>query len=255
MSEAETGNSKQSDPMESLRELRDAYLDIWSKTMIEAVNTDGYAQASGAMLDSYLTLSAPYKEIFDKTTLQTLRQFGLPTSIDFSELAGRLTSIELRLDDLDAKLDRMGKLSTPSSEQSHEDVNAKLSDMEKLLNASAEQLRNDIDSKLARMEKLLSLSSEQLSNDLDVKLNRIEAMLTRPQPVHQAERKEPMEPITQPDLKPQTVSTPPAAPIRATVSKPTVPAAQAQPVSRTPPPALKTTASKPNRLDGKKGVK
>jgi|GraSoi2013_115cm_1033766.scaffolds.fasta_scaffold29702_2 hypothetical protein len=110
MSEAEAGNTNQSDPMETFRELRDAYLDLWSKSMVEAVNTEGYAQASGAMLDSYLTLSAPYRETFEKTILQTLQQLGLPTSLDFSGLAGRLTNIEMRLDDMDAKLDRIERL-------------------------------------------------------------------------------------------------------------------------------------------------
>ncbi len=131
MSEAEAGSTNQSDPMETFRELRDAYLDIWSKTMVEAVNTEGYAQASGAMLDSYLTLSAPYRETFEKTILQTLQQLGLPTSLDFSGLAGRLTNIEMRLDDMDAKLDRIEKLIVPSEQ--FNDVNAKLDRIEKLI--------------------------------------------------------------------------------------------------------------------------
>jgi tetrahydromethanopterin S-methyltransferase subunit G len=128
MSEAEAGNSSQSDPMEPFREMRDAYLDIWSKSMVEAVNTEGYAQASGAMLDSYLTLTAPYRETFEKSTLQTLQQLGLPTSADFAGLAGRLTNIEMRLDDMEAKLDRMEKLIV-SAEQFNE-IGAKLDRLE-----------------------------------------------------------------------------------------------------------------------------
>jgi tetrahydromethanopterin S-methyltransferase subunit G len=128
MSEAEAGNSNQSDPMESFREMRDAYLDIWSKSMIEAVNTEGYAQASRAMLDSYLTLTAPYRETFEKSTLHTLQQLGLPTSADFAGLAGRLTNIEMRLDDMEAKLDRMEKLFVPSEQFS--EISAKLDRIE-----------------------------------------------------------------------------------------------------------------------------
>jgi tetrahydromethanopterin S-methyltransferase subunit G len=131
MSEAEAGKTKQSDPLEPFRELRDAYLDLWSKSMVEAVNTEGYAQASGAMLDSYLTLSAPYRETFEKTIIPTLQRLGLPTGADFSGLAGRLTNIEMRLDDMDAKLDRVEKLIVPSEQFS--DVNAKLDRIEKLI--------------------------------------------------------------------------------------------------------------------------
>jgi tetrahydromethanopterin S-methyltransferase subunit G len=131
MSEAEAGSTNQPDPMETFRELRDAYLDLWSKSMIEAVNTEGYAQASGAMLDSYLTLSAPYRETFEKSIVQSLQQLGLTTSADFSGLAGRLTNIEMRLDDMEAKLDHIEKIIVPS--QQFNDLNTKLDRIEKLI--------------------------------------------------------------------------------------------------------------------------
>jgi hypothetical protein len=114
MSEAEAGNGNPSDPMKSFRELRDAYLHIWSKSMVEAVNTEGYAQASGAILAGYLNLMAPYRETFERSTLHALQQLGLPTSADFTGLAGRLTNIEMRLDDMEAKLDRMEMLFVPA---------------------------------------------------------------------------------------------------------------------------------------------
>jgi hypothetical protein len=110
MSEAEAGANKQPDPMEKFRELRDAYLEIWSKNLIDAVNTEGYAQASGAALDSYLSASAPYKEAAEQAMLRTLQQLNMPTSVDFAGLAGRFTNIEMQLDDMGAKLDRIEKL-------------------------------------------------------------------------------------------------------------------------------------------------
>ena len=98
---------KQFDPFESLRGMRDAYLESMSKTMIEAVNSESYAQATGAMLDYALGASAPFREAMEKSLSQTLQQLSLPSRQDVTALAERLTNIEMRLDDLDAKIDRV----------------------------------------------------------------------------------------------------------------------------------------------------
>lgn len=99
--------TKQYDPFESLRGMRDAYLDSISKTMIEAVNSESYAQATGAMLDYALSASAPFREAMEKSMAQTLQQLSLPSRQDVAALAERFTNIEMRLDDLDAKIDRV----------------------------------------------------------------------------------------------------------------------------------------------------
>jgi hypothetical protein len=111
MSAVETGPN-QPDPMEKMRELRDAYLDTWSKYLIETVNTEAYAQASGAALNSYLNVAAPLKEPMEQALLRTLEQLHIPTSSDFAGVAGRMTNIEMQLDTADAKLDRIEKLLT-----------------------------------------------------------------------------------------------------------------------------------------------
>jgi hypothetical protein len=95
------------DPFEAWRTMRDAGMDVWAKSMVDYVNSDAYSKATGAMLESYLTASAPFREMLEKTMLRTLEQFSLPSRADFVGLAQRLTNIEMRLDDLDAKLDRV----------------------------------------------------------------------------------------------------------------------------------------------------
>jgi hypothetical protein len=118
MSDAETATAKQPDPMEKLRDLRDAYLEIWSKHLIETVNSDTYAQASGAALNGLLTAAAPFKEPAEQAMLKTLQQLNVPTSADFAVLAGRFTNVEMQLDNFDAKLDRIEKLLTSSQSAS-----------------------------------------------------------------------------------------------------------------------------------------
>ncbi len=112
MSEAEAGANKQPDPTEQFREMRDAYLAIWSKSLIETVNSEGYAKASGAALNGLLAVAAPLKEPTEQMMLKTLQQLNMPTSADFAVLAGRFTNVELLLDNLDAKLDRIETLLT-----------------------------------------------------------------------------------------------------------------------------------------------
>lgn len=109
MAETKDENSKGFDAFESLRGMRDAYLDAMSKTMIEAVNTESYAQATGAMLNYCLTASAPFREALEKSTIHGLQQLSLPSRQEVAALAERFTNVEMRLDDLDAKLDLLLK--------------------------------------------------------------------------------------------------------------------------------------------------
>jgi hypothetical protein len=110
MAEKQSTNGKDYDPMGAFREMRDNYLDAWAKSMVETVNTDAYAKATGMLLDTYLSASSPFREAVEKSMLQTLQQLSMPSRADFVSLAERITHIELKLDDLDAGLDRIEKL-------------------------------------------------------------------------------------------------------------------------------------------------
>jgi len=107
---AENENAKSADPFEALRGMRDNYLDAMSKVMIGAVNSEEYAQASGVMLNSALIASAPFREALDKATAAALQQSSMPSRQEVAALAGRFTNIEMRLDDMEAKLDRIIEL-------------------------------------------------------------------------------------------------------------------------------------------------
>jgi len=101
------------DPFAPFREMRDAYFEAASKNMAEAVNSEAYAKATGAMLDCYLTASAPIREEMGKSMLQMMQQLSMPSRQDVAALAERFTNLELRVDDLDAKLDRVLSLLAP----------------------------------------------------------------------------------------------------------------------------------------------
>jgi hypothetical protein len=116
MAESQAGGAKPFDPLESFRGLRDIYLDTMAKAMVEAVNSESYAKASGAMLDTTLTMSAPVRDALEKSMLQVLERLSLPSRQDIVALAERFTNLEMRLDDMDAKLDRILGLFHPAQQ-------------------------------------------------------------------------------------------------------------------------------------------
>jgi len=127
MSEDPAGSSKPFDPFEQFRSMRDAYLDSMAKVMVDAVNTEAYAQTTGAMLENSLAISAPFREAMEKSMLQALQQLSMPSRQDFAALADRFTNLEMRLDDMDAKLDRIEK-QTHAPQPLTKDEPAKTSD-------------------------------------------------------------------------------------------------------------------------------
>jgi hypothetical protein len=109
---AEKEHKNSVDPFEAFHKMRETYLEGMSKVMIDAVNSEEYAQSTGALLNNYLTLLAPFREALDKSMLMALEQFSLPSRQQVTALAERFTNLEMRLDDLDAKLDRIVELSS-----------------------------------------------------------------------------------------------------------------------------------------------
>jgi hypothetical protein len=93
------------DPTGMFKNMRDANLDAWSKMMLQLVNSDPYAQATGTLLDTWLTSSVPFRKALEMAMIQVLGKLNLASRADITSLAERLTNIEMRLDDLDAKLE------------------------------------------------------------------------------------------------------------------------------------------------------
>ena len=101
------------DPTGMFKEMRDQGMDAWAKMMVQLVHTDAYSEATGSMLDAWLTSSGPFRRILEHTMSQALSNLNLPTRDDVTRLADRLTNIEMRLDDLEAKLDETLRKARP----------------------------------------------------------------------------------------------------------------------------------------------
>ena len=93
------------DPTGMFKTVREQGMESWSKMMVQLVNSDSYSQATGTMLDGWLSSSAPFRKVLEAIMTQVLTNLSMPTRSDVVSLAERLTNIEMRLDDMDAKLD------------------------------------------------------------------------------------------------------------------------------------------------------
>jgi hypothetical protein len=102
------------DPTGMFKSMRDAGLESWSKAMASLVHSDAYAEANGAMLDALLSSSAPFRKSLETVMAQALANLSLPSRDEVARLAERLTNLEMRLDDMDAKLDVLVKHLLPN---------------------------------------------------------------------------------------------------------------------------------------------
>jgi polyhydroxyalkanoate synthesis regulator phasin len=90
-----------------MRAMREAGMEAWSKMLIDLVNSPAYADAQARYLDNWLAASAPFQQAVERAMTQVLAGLNMPTRADVTSLAERLTNIEFRLDDLDAKIDAL----------------------------------------------------------------------------------------------------------------------------------------------------
>jgi hypothetical protein len=93
------------DPVGAWRSIRDANLDAWAKGMATMVNTESFSKALGLQLDTMLAASAPMQKIVSQYMETYLAQASMPSRAEIISLAQRMTNIEMRLDDMDARLD------------------------------------------------------------------------------------------------------------------------------------------------------
>ncbi len=89
------------DPFAAWRPFQEA----WAKTMGEAVASEEFAKAMGQYIDNYMETAGPLRLQMEKAVERYFEQVNLPTRSEVASLAERFTHLELRVDDLDAKLD------------------------------------------------------------------------------------------------------------------------------------------------------
>ncbi len=80
-------------------------MDAWAKAINQSGASEETAKAMLEQMNRYMEASTPMQQQMEKMFEQSLRQMNMPTRSELASLSERLTNIEIRLDDQDAKLD------------------------------------------------------------------------------------------------------------------------------------------------------
>jgi polyhydroxyalkanoic acid synthase PhaR subunit len=93
------------DPFAPWVQFVDRWMQSWSGVMSETVANERFAASMGEQLEGMLEATKLVRQQMKVSMEQYLQQMNLPTRDQVVSLAERLTHVEMRLDDLDAKLD------------------------------------------------------------------------------------------------------------------------------------------------------
>jgi polyhydroxyalkanoate synthesis regulator phasin len=93
------------DPFSQWLEFCDTFTRSWAGAMSETVATETFADAMSQQMETGMDALALMRRQVGEMMEQYLQQISLPTRGEVLSLAERLTRIEMRVDDLDAKLD------------------------------------------------------------------------------------------------------------------------------------------------------
>jgi len=162
MSQAPTNGNNILDPFGVWKAARDANLEAWSKMMIDLVNSDEYAQATGVALEQILTTSQPLRDSMERSMTQTLSLLNMPSRAEVVSLAERLVNIEMRLDDMDAKLSSVRTSLQETTEKTIREAVSAQNDHVKELVSQVEASQNEATGKIEALLAQLSVKIDGL---------------------------------------------------------------------------------------------
>lgn len=94
----------------------DQAIQAWSKALEQAMATEQFATALGKYLDQYLAAVGPAKQAMEQQGEALLKALGLASRSQVTEMAGHLGWLETRLEQLEAKIERVLSLATSIEE-------------------------------------------------------------------------------------------------------------------------------------------
>lgn len=85
--------------------MADLWMNAWSEVLGRTVASRPFAEAMGRQMDFTLEMTKLLRQQTRTAVEFTLQQMGVPTGEQVVSLAERFTHIEMRLDDIEAKVD------------------------------------------------------------------------------------------------------------------------------------------------------
>jgi hypothetical protein len=107
MAEQEESKNTQADPFSGMMQFYDQWAKTWANSMSETVANPRFAETMAQQTEGSLEFWALVRRQVGEAMEQYLQQMSLPTQSEVVSLAERLTTIEMRIDDVDSKLDEI----------------------------------------------------------------------------------------------------------------------------------------------------
>jgi hypothetical protein len=95
------------DPTKMWLQFYDSFAKSWSEALSEAVSSKAFADSMAQQLEGNLEAMGLLRRQVGEIMEQYLQQMSLPTRKEVLSLAERLTQIEMRLDDVDARTEEI----------------------------------------------------------------------------------------------------------------------------------------------------
>jgi BMFP domain-containing protein YqiC len=95
------------DPWAQMLQAYDEWTKAWAAPMAQMVSSKPVADAMAQQMETGLTAAGIVRRQMTELMEQTLQQMNLPSRKEVLSLAERLTALEMRLDDVEAKLDQI----------------------------------------------------------------------------------------------------------------------------------------------------
>jgi uncharacterized damage-inducible protein DinB len=107
MSQEEEPKKSAVDPFANMMQFYDNWSKTWANSMSETVANPRFAETMSQQMAGSLEFWSVVRQQVGDAMEQYLQQLSLPTQQEVVSLAERMTTIEMRLDDVEAKLDQI----------------------------------------------------------------------------------------------------------------------------------------------------
>jgi polyhydroxyalkanoate synthesis regulator phasin len=104
---SEKPEKSDTDPFTQMVQFYDDWTKTWSGAMSDTVASKGFADSMAQQLEASLSAAQMMRRQMGQLMEQSLQHQSLPPRKDMVSLAGRMTNVEMRLDDIEAKLDEV----------------------------------------------------------------------------------------------------------------------------------------------------
>jgi excinuclease UvrABC nuclease subunit len=102
---SEQSKSENPDPFVPFIQMSDLMMKSWADVLSQTVTSPTFAQSMGEQMQGFLEGTKLIRQQMQTAMEQSMQQMNLPSREQIVSLAERLTNVEMRLDDMEAKVD------------------------------------------------------------------------------------------------------------------------------------------------------